>query len=438
MLTQNTMTQKRRSRLRWFVAFSSLPLLGVVTAFGISPQTDYVSANLKMVVEQIILPLETQVTGNDPANSSAATFWRNVYVQRGDTVTELLHRIGADDADASKFLSSNRAAASLRQLRVGKAVQAETDANGKLLSLHYLDNNNDQVVIERSRDNFNVSTLPAQLEQRVFMRTGEISSTLYTATDEAGVPDAIANQMVELFSGDIDFHRDLRKGDKFTVIYEMAYNNGELVQAGRIHSAEFVNEGKSYQAVFYQSDSKHGDYYTPEGKSVRKAFLRSPLEFSRVSSGFSLSRLHPILGTWRSHKGVDYAAPTGTKVRVTADGIVSFVGKQGGYGNVVMVNHQGRYTTVYGHLSRFASGLRRGQHVAQGETIGHVGSTGLASGPHLHYEFKIAGQQRDPLRVALPDAKPVPNAQLAAFQEAIRDPIARLGLLHNVNLAELD
>jgi murein DD-endopeptidase MepM/ murein hydrolase activator NlpD len=190
--------------------------------------------------------------------------------------------------------------------------------------------------------------------------------------------------------------------------------------------------------VYFKADSNNGDYYTPDGKSVRKAFLRSPLEFSRISSGFSLSRFHPVLNTWRAHKGVDYAAALGTKVKVTADGTVSFVGKQGGYGNVVIVEHQSHHTTVYGHLSRFASGLRRGQRVGQGDIIGFVGMTGLATGPHLHYEFMVNAQHRDPLRVALPNAAPLDNTQKLAFQEATRSLTARLSLLRDTNLAKLD
>lgn len=432
MLTQNTLTRERKLKLRWFVALSSLPLLGVVTAFGIVPQNDIISTSMKTVVEEIALPGTAQTVGN------AAIFWRNERVQRGDTVAELLRRMNVEDAAAAEYLRRDPAAESFRQLAVGKAVQAETDADGNLLALRYLSNSNNQIVIEKNAGSFSTSVLPAQLEQRIFMRTGEIKSSLFAATDEAGLPDAAANQLAEIFGGDIDFHRDLRKGDKFSVTYEMTYSNGEPVRTGRIQAAEFINQGKSYQVVYFQAGSSPGGYYTPDGKSVRKAFLRSPLEFSRVSSGFSLSRLHPVLGTWRSHKGVDYAAPTGTKVKVTADGTVSFLGKQGGYGNVVTVNHQGRYSTVYGHLSRFAKGLRRSQRVSQGEVIGYVGMTGVATGPHLHYEFRIDGQQRDPLRVALPDSKPIPASQLAAFQEATRSLTASLSLLRNTSLAKLD
>jgi len=432
MLTQNALTQERKLKLRWFVAMSSLPLLGVVTAFGIVPQNEITATPPRTVVEEITLPHVV------PATSGAATFWRNERVQRGDTVAELLRRLNVEDAAANEYLRSDKTAESFRKLAVGKAVQAETSMDGGLLALRYLSNSGSQIVIEKSTGGFKASVLSPQFEQRVFMRTGEIKSTLFAATDEAGLPEPAANQLAEIFGGDIDFHRDLRKGDKFTVVYEMTYSNGEPIRTGRIQTAEFINRGKAYRVVYFQTDSSHGDYYTPDGKSARKAFLRSPLEFSRVSSGFSLSRLHPVLGTWRAHKGVDYAAPTGTKVKVTAEGTVFLVGKQGGYGNVVMVDHQGRYTTVYSHLSRFASGLHRGQHVEQGEIIGNVGMTGLASGPHLHYEFKINGQQRDPLRVALPDATPISTQQKTAFQEATRSLIERLGLLSNSSLAKLD
>lgn len=432
MLTQNTLTLERKLKLRWFVALSSLPLLGVVTAFGIMPQNEINAMGSKTIVEDIALPHTAQPVG------TAATFWRNDRVQRGDTVAEQLRRLNVDDTEASNYLRNDPAAESFRRLSIGKTVQAETSTDGSLLALRYLSNDGNQIIVERGSDGFRTHTLPAQLEQRVFMRTGEIKTSLFAATDEANLPDPAANQLADIFGGDIDFHHDLRKGDKFTVVYEMTYSNGEPLRAGRILAAEFINRGKSYRAVYFQTDGTHGDYYTPEGKSMHKAFLRSPVEFSRISSGFTLARFHPILQKWRAHKGVDFAAPIGTKVKVTADGVVSFVGKQNGYGNVIMVNHQGHFSTVYGHLSRFAANLHRGQHVSQGEIIGYVGMTGWTTGPHLHYEFRIDGKQHDPLRVALPDATPISATQKAEFQNATRDLIARLGLLQNVSLAQLD
>lgn len=442
MLTQNPLSQGRKmpeseilaskKKLRWFVALSTLPLLGVVTAFGLVPQSDLDLTATSVAIEEIALP---KVAVDE---TPTASYWRNERVQRGDTVDELLRRLSIEDTSASDYLRKSAEAASFRKLPVGTEIQAETTATGGLIALRYLDNDSAQILIDKQNGEFQSKALPALLETRLFVRTGEIKTNLYAATDEAGLPDAAANQVSELFSGDIDFHHDLRKGDRFTVVYEMTYSNGALLHTGRIQAAEFVNQGHTYRALYFQKDAQHGDYYTPEGKSVHKAFLRSPIEFSRVSSRFSLSRFHPILNKWRSHKGTDFAAPMGSKVRVTADGIVSLIGKQGGYGNVIMVNHQGRYTTVYGHLSRFAQGLHKGQHVAQGDTIGYVGMTGLATGPHLHYEFKVNGQQQDPLRVALPDAKPIDSSYLAAFQPVANDLVARLNLLRNTNLAKLD
>ena len=432
MVTQNPLTQARKLKLRWFVTLSTLPLLAVVSAFGIIPQSEISFTFNQKVVEEISLP----TAAHEADNSNI--FWRTERAQRGDTIVELLRRLNVDDPDASHYLRTSKETESLQRLATGKDIQVETLADGSLLSLRYLNNKGNQVVIEKKDGRLVAKTLSAQIEKRVFMRTGDISSTLFAATDVAGMSDTAANQLADIFSGDIDFHRDLRKGDKFSVIYEMNYSNGEPVSTGNILAAEFTNQGRQYRALYFEMNKNIGSYFSPDGKSMRKAFLRSPIEFSRVSSGFKLSRFHPVLNKWRAHKGVDYAAAIGTKVKVTADGTVDFVGKQGGYGNVVIVNHQGRYTTVYGHLSRFASGLHRGQRVAQGEIIAYVGQTGLATGPHLHYEFKINGQHHDPLRVALPDARPINAAQKATFQAATSSINERLNMLSGNLLAKLN
>lgn len=433
MLTQNLLSQERKMKLRWFVTLSTMPLLGVVTAFGLVPEDKLGLDTTKLAVEEIALPQIAQ------APSTVASFWRSERVLRGDTVAELLHRLNVQDTVASDFLRTSTDAESFRKLAVGKEIQAETSAAGALIALRYLGDNGAQIVIEKQGESFKTRIQPAQMEKRLLVRTGEIRTSLYAATDAAGVPEGAANQLTEIFSGDIDFHHDLKRGDKFTVIYEMTYSNGALVSAGRIQAAEFINQGESYRAVYFQTDDQHGDYYTPEGKSVRKAFLRSPITFSRISSGFSNSRFHPVLNKWRAHKGVDFAAPIGTPVKVTSDGVVSYIGQQNGYGNVIMINHQsGRYTTVYGHLSRYAKGLYRGQRVAQGDVIAYVGMTGITSGPHLHYEFKVDGLQRDPLRVALPNATPVNEASMPAFRTVAGNFVARINQLRNTNLAKLD
>jgi murein DD-endopeptidase MepM/ murein hydrolase activator NlpD len=376
---------------------------------------------------------EVAVTG-----TTATSFWRNEHMQRGDTLAALLSRLNVTEVAAINYLIGAPEAVSFRTLAIGKEAQAETSASGELISLRFLNNNNDQVLIDKQNGALQTKTLAAELEKRLFVRTGEIKNSLYAATDAAGMPESAADQLTQLFSGDIDFHHDVKSGDKFTVVYEMDYNNGALVNIGRIQAAEFINQGHSYRAVYFSKDGKTGSYYTPEGKNVEKAFLRSPIEYSRVSSGFTSARMHPVLNTMRAHKGVDFAAPIGTPIKATADGVIELAGRENGYGNVIKMNHQGRYSTVYGHLSRFASGLHNGQRVKQGQVIGYVGMTGLATGPHLHYEFKIDGQQRNPMSVALPSAQPVSAAYKTAFQSVSIDFVARLSLLRNTNLAKLD
>jgi murein DD-endopeptidase MepM/ murein hydrolase activator NlpD len=237
-------------------------------------------------------------------------------------------------------------------------------------------------------------------------------------------------QLADVFGGDIDFHRDLRKGDRFSVIYELHHFAGRPVRAGRVLAAEFTNQGKTFRAVHF-----NGGYYAQDGNNLRKAFLRSPLEFSRVSSGFGMRR-HPMHKVWQAHKGIDYAAPIGTRVRSVGNGFVDFAGAKDGYGNVVIVRHHGQYATVYAHLSRIA--VRRGARVEQNDTVGFVGQTGWATGPHLHYEFRIAGEARNPFSIAMPAAAPVAPRELPAFQAHAGALSAQLDLLANGNLAQLE
>ena len=287
------------------------------------------------------------------------------------------------------------------------------------------------LLIQREGEQFKATQTAAALEKRVEMRSGEIRSSLFAATDQALIPDNIAMQIVDMFSTDIDFASDLRRGDRFNVVYETLWQNGEYVHAGRVLAAEFVNAGRPYQAVWFDEPGSRqgGGYYSFDGKSLKKAFLKSPLEFSRISSGFSMRR-HPISGKWRAHKGVDFAAVTGTPIRAAADGVIQFVGAQGGYGNVVEIKHWGNYSTAYAHMSRFAKGMRKGMKVSQGETIGYVGSTGWSTGPHLHYEFRISDVARDPLKVDMPTAQPLAGAHLQRFRSVAADMLHRFALLN--------
>lgn len=429
MLPQKPAPGWRKFNLRRYIAWFGLPFLGVVAAFGAIPQAGNNPAKLKTVVEEVSLP-------QPAATISSTSFWRNDRVQSGDTIADLLRRLNVEDEAAEKFLRTGKTAVSLRQLTPGRSIQAETTANGNLLTLRYLTNNGDQILLEKRDQNFVVRTLPARLEKRLFIRTGIVKTNLFDATDEANLPEPVVNQLAEIFGSSIDFYHDIKPGDRFSIIYETAYSNGDPVYTGRILAADFVNRGRLYRALYYRANGEHGDYFSPEGRSLRRPFLRSPVEFSRISSGYSTSRLHPILHKWGAHKGIDFAAPEGTKVRATAAGKIAFVGEQRGYGKLVIIRHQGSYSTAYGHLSRFPAGLHTGQAIAQNETIGYVGMTGLATGPHLHYEFRVNDQPRNPMTAAPADAPSIPNEQREVFLGAIHDLQARLEMLHKVNLAQ--
>jgi murein DD-endopeptidase MepM/ murein hydrolase activator NlpD len=358
--------------------------------------------------------------------ASPAAYIREEQFHRGDTLAGFLGRLGIDEAQVARLVRTR----ALHALRTGASVRAEVTADGAPISLSFLTGRDTLVTVAPEGETYRAAEAVAALETRVTMKSSVVRSSLFAASDAAGIPDGIAMQLADVFSGDVDFYRDLRQGDRFTVVYEMHLLRGRPVRSGRLLAAEFVNQGRTLRAIHYQSS-----YYAPDGKSLRKAFLRYPLEFSRVSSGFGMRR-HPIRGGWRAHKGIDYAAPTGTRVRAVADGVVEYAGVKGGYGNVVILRHNGQYSTLYGHLSRIT--VRRGARVAQNDSIGLVGSTGWATGPHLHYEFRIAGQARNPLSIAMPAAEPVPGRQLAAFQVLAEPLVARLNLAANANLALLD
>jgi murein DD-endopeptidase MepM/ murein hydrolase activator NlpD len=282
--------------------------------------------------------------------------------------------------------------------------------------------------IRRDADGLRAFRGEADVETRVALKAGVIGTSLFGAADEIGLPDAITLALADAFSGDIDFYHDLRRGDRFSVLYETLHVDGEPAGAGRILAAEFENRGQVLRAFRWTASDGTESYYTEDGRNARKAFLRSPMEFSRVTSGFTLARMHPILNTWRAHRGVDYGAPAGTPIRATASGVVATAGGQGGYGNVVILRHGGAYSTLYAHLSRIAKGVTAGARVSQGDTIGYVGQTGWATGPHLHYEFRVGNEARNPQTIALPAAEPVPPSQRGAFAAAIAPVVEELAV----------
>ena len=403
------------------IAVALFALFGVVAAFAtIAPGREAAEAlpSTSVVVEPLSLQArEVPLVG---------AYVQEEQFKRGDTLASFLERLGLDDSAIARLVRSP----ALRALRPGSQVRADFSGDGSPSAISFLTGRDTLIKILPQGDGFRTMEEQASLETRVMMKANVIKSSLFAATDDVGIPDSIAMQLADVFGGDIDFHRDLRGGDHFTVVYELYHLNGRPVRAGRLLAAEFVNKGRQLRAVRFGSS-----YYGSDGKNLRKAFLRSPLEFSRISSGFGM-RKHPIQKTWRTHQGTDYAAPSGTRVRATGDAVVEFAGVKGGYGNVVILRHNGQYSTVYAHLSRIA--VRRGARVAQSDIIGYVGQTGWATGPHLHYEFRVAGHARNPLTIALPAALPLPASEVASFRNEAAPLIARLDLAAQGGLAQLE
>ncbi len=389
-------------------------------AAGVAPYApDASDLPVTVKVEELGLPdLASQVDGRRAAPDR---FVAEERIRAGDNLASLLDRLGVADREAAAFIRSDAQARALTNLRAGQRIQAVVDAEGKLLSASTLIADQQaerRLVIERAAAGFIAKKEPAPLERHIEMRSGEIRSSLFAATDAAQVPDPVAMQIVEIFSSDIDFASDLRRGDRFEVIYETFWQGGEWVRSGRVLGASFKNDGKTHQAIWFGGE--HGGYYDPEGKSLKKAFLKSPLQFSRVTSGFAM-RVHPISGMWKQHKGIDFAAPTGTPIRATGDGRVDFAGGQGGYGNVVVIQHGGSYSTAYAHMSRIAPGIRKGARVSQGDVIGYVGTSGWSTGPHLHYEFRVNNDARDPNSIVAPQAQMLTGTSFHQFRQQVAE-----------------
>ena len=414
-----------------------------ITAVAVAPLTPDAASLPKRVIHETVLP-EGMVGHLAELAAHEMTLTRSDMTRGTDTAEALLARLGVRDPAAANFIRSDSTARLLLAGRGGKMVRADTDASGNLQELIA------RSPAERSelaRTHFTRLTLSrvngrwlARLETAPYgtrsrLASGTIRSSLFAATDEARIPDAVSAQIADIFSTDIDFHRELRKGDTFNVEYESLTADGEPVAwnegAGRVLAAEFVNAGRSHHAVWFTAaEGRGGAYYDIDGSSKRRAFLASPLEFSRVTSGFAM-RIHPIFQTRRAHLGVDYGAPTGTPVRVVGDGVVDFAGRQNGYGNVVEVRHANNRSTLYAHLSRID--VRMGQRVEQGQRLGAVGATGWATGPHLHYEFRVAGEHQDPLRVAKnSESKPVDAASRPLFTETVSAVRVKLDLAESL------
>ncbi|MGH8446454.1 MAG: OapA family protein [Solimonas sp.] len=378
----------------------------------------------------------TQAATADTLAAPAPSEWTTIVVRRGQTLSDIFAKEGLGLSDAVAIVGLGGDAAKLKNLKTGDKLSLRKTDDDQLDELNYEYDETHTLQVRRGDAGFESLTIEAEIERRPAQLTGVVTSSLFAAAQKAGLSNRLVMELADIFGYDIDFALDLRDGDRFSVVYDQLYKHGDKLRDGDIVAAEFVNQGKTYRAMRFVDADGNATYYTPDGDSLRKAFIRTPVDFIRISSGFTTGRLHPILNVIRAHKGVDYAAAIGTPVKATGDGIVDFVGVKSGYGNVVSIRHGAKYSTLYGHLSRFRAGLRVGQRVRQGQLIAYVGMTGLATGPHLHYEFRVNGVHQNPLTVALPRANPLSQSVIARWRSDNAAVLAQLDAVSNSRTAQ--
>ena len=379
-------------------------------------------------ITQVVLPLPELPEDGAAASSADIGDWRKTTVKIGDNLSSIFARLGVKAEDLYALLASSDEAKALASVMPGQVFKIRTDATGALLELVHEVDEIHGTRISRANDTFTLSHYKHAIEKRMAFGTGVIKSSLYQSVTKAGLSDRLVMKLAEIFGWDIDFALDIQPGDRFSVLYEEEYFAGEKLGVGDILAAEFINNGKIYKAIRFTDAQGFTHYYTPEGQGMRQAFLRTPVDFRRISSHFQQARWHPVLGVKRPHRGVDYVAATGTPIKAVGDATVIFIGRKGGYGKTVILRHQKRYTTLYAHMSGFKKGLSKGDKVEQGEVIGYVGQTGLASGPHLHYEFRVDGVHKNPMTVKLPGSPPIDSRYMAAFRKQANHLVSRLEL----------
>lgn len=364
--------------------------------------------------------------------------WESMLIAKGDSLSGIFNRLGLPPEDAVA-LASGKNAKSLNYLNVGNRLGVKISNDNEFSGLTYQINRIKTLQIEKLSSGEIVSSIEElQPKTRIRDVTAPIQHNLSTTADRLNIPKRIISKLSGVFRWDIDFARDIKPGDRFSLIYEEQYIEGQPVITGDILAAEFIINGKSTRAIRHLDPSGHAHYYTPEGKSLRKAFMRNPVKYAKVTSGFSKRRYHPVLKKWRAHKGVDYGASRGAPIMATADGVISHIGRKGAYGKAIVINHGKTYSTLYGHMKGFRKGLKNGTRVKQGQIIGYVGSTGLATGPHLHYEFRIDGVHVDPLAIKLPKSLPIDSRELDEFIAASQKWVRRLDDLQGQSIAKLE
>lgn len=367
----------------------------------------------------------------------AAPEWNSVTVNPGDTLSILFQNAGLSANTLHAVINSSKEAKAFTRLRVGQQVDFKLSDDGQLLGMRSQLNTLETIRIDRDGENYAFSKDVLEPDVSTRFASGDINSSLFVAAQNAGLSHNLTMQMANVFGYDVDFAREIRQGDNFELLFEEKHVDGQRVGTGNILAARFTNRGRTFTAVRYTDSKGNSSYYRADGTSMRKAFIRTPVEFARISSRFNPNRRHPVLNKIRAHNGVDYAAATGTPIKATGDGRVVHVGRKGGYGNTIVIKHGQSYQTLYAHMSRYASGMRAGSNVTQGQVIGYVGMTGLATGPHLHYEFQVNGRHVDPLSVKLPASDPIPQSERTAFMAHSTQLMASLDQQGATHLAQL-
>ena len=428
----------RWTREGWVLGGGGLLLL-LLTLLGIPAWANIIHHDTVQPVSRETLALQLPPAPKE-APPSAVTTWKTVEVQPGETLSEIFQSQGFGAADLASVMANGKDTGALKALHPGDQVAFLSDARGHFKGFRYSPDSATQVTLTSKANGSmtaSVTTLPT--ERRVHFAHGQVEGSLFAAGEKAGLSETMVLKLTDVFKYDIDFIKDLKKGDHFTVVYDDIYRDGKYSGAGNILAAEFVNDGHRYTAYRFQQGDGSVAYFSQDGRPLRKGLLRTPVSFTRVSSTFGM-RKDPVLGYTRLHKGIDYAAPTGTPIHAAGDGTIVFRGTKHGYGNFIAIKNTPVYTTAYGHMSRFAPGLHVGSHVTQGEVIGYVGQTGFATGPHLHYEVRVDGRPENPLTVTMPQPQPLSGKLMVAFKAQTAPLVARIQMIDNATqrLARVD
>jgi murein DD-endopeptidase MepM/ murein hydrolase activator NlpD len=424
-------TSRKRSTILTFGLFLGACTATAATALIATVDDKDSTVHIRQIETPLAMPT---LVLPDPEDDAKERFFMSTSISNKDTFSEILQRLNVEDHEAFVFLAKSTEVKNMMRLGTGKQVVAEVEADGELVNLEstYADEAGSvhSFKVVKKNKSFRVIQTGNLLNRQVEMRSGRIGSSFFVATDAADTPAVIASKMADIFGTQLDFPRDVKKGDHFNVVYETFWRNGVQVKTGNILAAEINASGNSHKVVLFALPGQAAAYYTPDGIAVKNSFLKSPLTFSRMSSGFAM-RTHPISGDWRQHKGVDFTAPTGTPIHATSSGVVEFAGTQNGYGNMVKIGHSNKVTTVYGHLQRFATGLHNGEHVKQGQVIGFVGVSGWATGPHVHYEFRVNNEPHNP-QLASNTLETINKQNIPHFLQVSSDMTHRLSLMGRI------